>query len=380
MDNILEILDEIERSDERSVLATIIKVEGSAYRKEGTTMLFFESGRQIGVLSAGCLEADLAARADMLLSKPDVSSRTFVYDTSAEDDLSWGRGAGCNGIIHILLEKVDKQNLENLRILKKHLDSGTPVTAAKVLGEDSSVTRTIFVTHALRTTKSGTQYRADTGTKDVYQSFSKPFWIKTCREEKCGIQYVQGLGSDVYIHHFRPKPRLFLFGAGPDARPLAAMAHQTGFSINIWDWRPTYCNPDYFPDAYLFLTPSIQEALGQLALTPSDSVVMMTHDFQKDQELLQSLLRYRQVSYLGILGPRKRTSRLLEGKSIPKRLHSPVGLDIGADGPEEIAVSILADVIRTQRTFTSEKRRAFEQTRDYRDLSGGGVKSKVWGM
>lgn len=369
MDNIQEILDGIKGSSERCVLATIIKVEGSAYRKEGTTMLFFEDGRQIGVLSAGCLEADLTARANSLLQKPDVPSCTFVYDMSSEDDLSWGRGAGCNGVIHILLEKVDEQIRRNLAALKKHLDSGIPVTAAKVLDGNSSVTRTIFITpnhHEFGQFGQGYNLR----------SIPDSLWM----EAKSGIRYVKALGSDVYIHHFLPKPRLFLFGAGPDARPLATMAHQIGFFVNVWDWRVAYCNPNYFPNADLFLTPTVQKAMGQLALIPGDSVVMMTHDFQKDQELLHSLLKYRQMSYLGILGPRKRTSRLLEGGSIPERLHSPVGLDIGADGPEEIAVSILADVIRVQRKMSNEKRRAFEQTRDYRDLSGGGVKSKVWGM
>lgn len=360
MDNIQEIMEEIVHSNEKSMLATIIQVDGSAYRKEGTTMLFCESGRQIGVLSAGCLETNLAAQADRLLRKADVHSQAFVYDTSSEDDLSWGRGAGCNGIIHILLEKVDQQLRENLRNVKQHLDCGTPITAAKVLNEDSSVARTVYLTPSR------------------YHSSPVPFWMGAGQKAKCGIHCIQGLESKVYIHHFLPKPRLFLFGAGPDARPLASMAHQTGFSVKIWDWRSAYCNQNDFPNADLFLTGSIPEALGQLAFIPGDSVIMMTHEFQKDKELLHSLLGYQQISYLGILGPRKRTSRLLDGGMIPERLHSPVGLDIGADGPEEISVSVLADLIRTQRIVSNEKRCTFEQTRDHWDISGSRKQPKVW--
>src|SRR5690625_4890852 len=191
-------------------------------------------------------------------------------------------------------------------------------------------------------------------------------------EGKSHMQYMEELDSNVYIHHFRPKPRLFIFGAGPDVRPFASMAETTGFSVKVWDWRPAFL--EHFPDTIVLRNPSIPETIENLHFVPDDSVIIMTHDFQKDKELLHLLLEYEKISYLGILGPRKRTSRLLNGGVIPERLHSPVGLSIGADGPEQIAISIIADLIRTQRQSLQEEGLSFDKKRDRRYLSGSGEK------
>lgn len=364
MDSIHQILDEIEDSTERSVLATVIKVEGSAYRKEGASMLSFEGGRQVGIISAGCLEIDLAIRADKLLNEDAIRSCLVIYDMSSEDDLSWGRGAGCNGKIHILLEQVDPEFRKQLCTLKNHLDLGNPVVSVRILREDFSVARTVFLTKDQH--------------KSAHQDSVATHLGRMIRHEgKPRVQYMEDLKANVYIHPLSPKPCLYIFGAGPDARPLAAMAQQTGFSIKVWDWRLSYCNQAHFPGASFMQAGTVADIMKNIHFNPGDSVIMMTHDFQRDKELLHSLLAYRQISYLGILGPRKRTARLLEGADIPERLHSPVGLDIGADGPEEISISILADLIRTARQFSHEKGGFFDQARDHRYLSGGGAKQKI---
>jgi|SRR5690625_1463439 len=357
MDSMHEILAEIKLTEERCTLATVIKVEGSAYRKEGATMLFMEHGRQIGVISAGCLESDLAIQANDLLLDTD-QSRTLVYDMRAEDDLSWGRGAGCNGKVHILLEKIDSELKGHLETVSHFLEQGTPVIAAKIRKKDTSTIRTLFVT------------------KDQHifghESAASEQMIRMAQVgNKSYMQYMEEFDSDVYIHHFRPKPRLFIFGAGADVRPLASMAATTGFSVKVWDWRPTFL--DHFPDTVVLRNPSIPETIENLYFSPGDSVITMTHDFQKDKELLHLLLeKEKNISYLGILGPRKRTSRLLNGGVIPERLHSPVGMSIGADGPEQIAISIIADLIQTQQQSFKEKGLSFEKKKDRRYLSSSG--------
>ncbi|WCN36275.1 XdhC family protein [Aneurinibacillus uraniidurans] len=330
MDDIHRILEAIKHSSERSALATIIHVEGSAYRKEGTSMLFQESGAHIGVLSAGCLEVDLAARMDEIFDEGTPCS--LVFDMRAEDDLSWGQGAGCNGVIRVLLEPIDHNLREHLGTLKRYLDSGMPVIVVKKLTPDLSVSDYVFIT-------------------DHEQTFGEwqgeiPVQLK--HQQKSGMEYIPELSSYSYIHRFWPKSRFIIFGAGMDAKPLASFAADTGFSVIVSDWRPALCSSAHFPTADMLLLGFPTEIMEKLVLTPFDSVIIMTHHFGRDKELLRWLMK-KEVCYLGILGPRKRTARLLDGADLPHWIHSPVGLPIGAEGPEEIAISILADVISVLR-------------------------------
>lgn len=363
MDNIHEILDTVKLTNDMSVLATVIEVEGSAYRKEGTTMLFLEDGKQMGIISAGCLEADLAIQASNLLHQDSTHSQTISYDMSSEDDLSWGRGAGCNGKVHILLEKVDTALRKQLCTVKDYLDQGKPVNALKILKNDSSTIRTFYVTD-------------DEHIFGHENAISKQVTRIAQQVPSSRVQYMEDIKENIYIHHFRPKPRLFIFGAGPDVRPFSSMAAKTGFAVNIWDWRPAFLKQALFTEAHCIQDLPISETLIKANFISSDSVIIMTHDFQKDKEILHFLLEYKQISYLGILGPRQRTSRLLNGAAIPEQLHSPVGLSIGANGPEEIAISIIADLIQTQRQFSGEQRRLtfVEKKGNNRYLSGGGEK------
>lgn len=344
MGEIHQIVEAIQRSSSRSVLATIIHVEGSAYKKEGSIMLFLEDGTQIGVLSPGCLETDLAARVNEVLEAG--VPRTYTYDMRVEDDLSWGQGAGCNGVIRVLLEPVDSRLREHLCMVQGFLDQGIPVAGIKKLTGDFSVTDFMFLT------KDGQAFGKWRGeAPDVYENFlinGLPF------AEKSGIRYIHELSANIYVHYFQPKPRFIIFGAGADVKPLALFAAQTGFSVVISDWRPAFCDEKHFPEADFLVLGFPAEAIEKLALTPYDFVIIMTHHFQHDKELLQAILK-RDVRYVGVLGPRTRTSRLLDGDTIPEWIRSPVGLPIGAKGPEEIAISILADVIKTLRNPADAK-------------------------
>lgn len=330
MDNLHDILTEIEQTNEDCVLATVVKVEGSAYRKEGTSMLFKEGGGQTGVISGGCLETDLALQAERLFKTENTQS-TLVYDMRAEDDLSWGRGAGCNGKIHILLERIDFDLKKDLLEAKRQLDRGIHMIALKVWREGAI--HTMFVSEKNHIFGS-------------MQPIPSQFIRKAQKQEKSHI--VEG-ADNIFIHHIQPKPKLLIFGAGPDVQPVAGMANQTGFSVHIWDWRPAYLKQADFPDADLLQHVSVEEAIRESRITNSDSVIIMTHDFQKDREILHALHTCEYTGYLGILGPRKRTLRLLESKNMPEHIHTPIGLDIGAEGPEEIAISIIAELIETQR-------------------------------
>ena len=351
MDGIHEILDAIDRSVNDDVLATIIRVEGSAYQKEGTSMLFRGDGTQIGLLSAGCLENDLSFQVQDIIDQR--TPKTVIYDLRDEDDLSWGQGPGCNGVISVLLEPIDACLREHLYKLKFHLDSGVRVTVIKKIAKDESVSEYLFMT-------------------DDQQLFGKwhgrvPSKIKKRLNEihqtspNSGITFFSELSADFYIQCFEPKPRLIVFGAGRDAVPLVKMASQAGFSVLVSDWRPSLCKEEFFPDADQIIIGFPSDVMPMLALARQDSVIILTHHFQRDRELLD-LLKGQKLRYLGVLGSKARTKRLLDGKDIQLELSSPAGLPIRAEGPEEIAVSIVAELIQRIRTKKPEKVNEMERS------------------
>lgn len=314
------------------VLANIVAVEGSAYRKTGTMMLFTKEGQQIGMISASCLEADLAIQAEELQRSLHRFSEIVVYDMSREDDLGWGRGAGCNGKVHVLLEKVDEQLKESLRRLKVYLEKHIPVTMYRRL---QSVPHQIATSYHPRGCPS---FGVD------ISPYSKEEWN---------------------VQHFHPQQRLIIFGAGPDALPLIRSAKSVGFETYVWDWRPDLLNPKrllYARCLWNFET---------MDYKASDYVVVMTHDFQHDQQIIRKLLLKQAFRYVGVLGPRKRLKRLLNSNEIPPWINSPIGLNIKAEGPEEIAISMMAEMIKVKNEVQ------LREQESHRDLFSGGKKYKI---
>lgn len=314
------------------VLATIIRVEGSSYQKEGTCMLFGENGTQMGILSGGCLEGDLAAKADDIWHTK--TTTVVIYDLTQEDDFSWGH-VGCNGTIHVLLQPLIPSFRTHLLAAKTYLERGEHVVFARLMEESQIKQPWLFITESGRTF--GELIEIHDELIPILQTappFSMANGIYTIRERS------------IYVHHFWPKPRLILFGANPDARPLASFAHQLGFRVIVADWRPAYADAQYFPFAEIMLG-FPKDIIPTLSLHDRDFVVVMTHHFPRDQEIL-ALLRDKPLYYLGVLGSKARTARLFDGH-IPSDVRSPVGLSIRARSPEEIAISIVAEMIQALR-------------------------------
>ena len=328
MDDIYPILEVIGQPGKK-VLATIVRVQGSAYKREGSAMLFFEDGKQIGMLTAGCLETDLAIKADEVIEKQE--AKLFQYHLSDEGDMSWGQGNGCNGTIDILLEPVSENLTEDFFVIKRSLARYQPVIMLKKLDE--------------------------LGEYLLIEEEGDPFgnWSGDIPEiaftSKSGI--IPGPHS-IYQHTYQPKPRLIVFGAGPDAKPLVELAAKTGFSETVCDWREAFCQKKYFPNASELLLGFPKNLLKQISFSPFDYVVIMTHHFERDQEILK-WVRKENIRYLGVLGPRERTKRLLKRDNVPDWIYSPVGRNIGAKGPEEIAVSIVAQLVEVWRTPVHER-------------------------
>jgi xanthine dehydrogenase accessory factor len=323
-----DILRAIGCRDQRSVLATIIRIEGSAYRKQGVSMLISEDGEHTGVLSAGCLEEDLAARANGIFTDREAfdrgDARLLIYDMRAEDDLGWGSAAGCNGVLQVLLEPIHPRLRADFREVLDHVEKGRKVTGIRSIEGDISPALYCFY--------------ADDGS-----FFGSGFKDRHRMDDSRQHQFMKT---------WQPRPRLLVIGAGPDARPLVAMASRIGFTVWVIDRRPAFCTQELYPDAERCSVGGV-ELLSEYDLTPNDYVVIMTHHFKTDRQWLQRLLG-ENIRYLGLLGSRDRALRLLNVDAIPSQVRTPVGLTIGAEGPDEIAVSILADLIRVYRCEPAE--------------------------
>ncbi|WP_407269444.1 XdhC family protein [Radiobacillus sp. PE A8.2] len=333
MEDMHKILDHICSSPAGGVLATIIRVEGSAYKKEGAMMVWNPDGTAKGLLSAGCLEEDLAVRIENGAGK---KTETICYDMRSIDELSWGEGSGCNGVIEVLLEPVDQLLHQHLRLVKEFLDEGKAVTMVKQLATDGTRPNYSFITE----------------TKEIFSCMegTEPTNVQSLRSLGNGKGYSKELLTDVYVHHIEPKQRLFVFGAGKDSIPLVEFAAKSGFDVTVLDWRPALCQTVNFPHASKLIVGFPEQLLENVHLTDKDYVVILTHNFMKDKQLLDQLLEH-DLRYLGVLGSKRRTARLLGCKQeeIPGAITTPVGLSIDAQGPEEIAISIVAQLIQVSK-------------------------------
>ncbi|MBO0586852.1 XdhC family protein [Sporosarcina sp. E16_8] len=330
MQSIQQMIETVLSDAQPVVLAMIVQVEGSAYRKEGTWMLFQEDGAHTGIISGGCLESDLHSRAIELFNTGKVG--IVHYDLSAEDDLGWGRGAGCNGVVSVFMRDIDKVFRHYLTLMHKRLLAKEPVLLIQSI--------TNFNNYAFLNES-----------KDCFDNWQGeiPFELNAFTPFQNSVGQTSKGDEDeiVYFQLIWPQPALYIIGAGVDARPLAQLACNVGYAVHLFDWRSALCNEIHFPTVASIQIGDTEKLIANISLSPLDSVVIMTHDFQFDAKLMHTI-RDHQLLYLGILGSKKRTKRLLGGE-IPNWIHSPVGLSIGADGPEEIAVSIVAELIAVRR-------------------------------
>lgn len=319
LDRIVHALRASATRGEAVVLVTVLGVEGSVYRGAGARMVVTANGETTGAVSGGCLEADIVART------PDVilEGRILVaqYDTRASDDAVMGLGLGCQGVIDLLLEPLTGAALDDAiafyQRLAEYRDSVTVVTLVRA-GVDSAHVGTRLVL-------------SDAG--DVLE----------------GDRSLLGREHDTVREVVRPATRLVLCGGGTDAIPLARLARQMGWHVTIVDHRPGFATPARFPDAdAIVCTNVVHDARAlddRVGIDARTMAVVMAHSATHDRAYLHALLDAH-AGYVGVLGPRRRTVELLgvRGAELPASVYSPVGLDLGAETPDEIALSIVAEI------------------------------------
>lgn len=316
--------------NKRCVLATAIKVEGHAYRKQGVSMLLTEDGSMYGSISPGCLESDLQARVERILDTGQIE--IVEYDMRPEDDLSWGETVGCGGLVIVLLEPVQGTLQSMLVKMNVCLQMGAVVEFTRIFQQGFSKM----------------DYRLSLpGIVD-----EKAYSLSSLTEVKGNPWNLPSILTSTYY----AKPRLVIIGAGNDVLPVVKLAQLAGFRIVVADWRESLCTVERFPDVGLCLG-FPREILSALQLNREDYILFMSHQFPREREILE-LLSEVEYAYLGIMGSKTRTERLLNGLPPLAHVHSPVGLSIGAEGPDEIAISIAAELIASKRSVAAARRKA----------------------
>ena len=337
-----------------AVLATVVQVSGSTYRRPGARMLLAAEGRLAGSVSGGCLEDDLVKKAGWHTRN---GAALVTYDSTDEDDVVWGFGLGCNGVVQVLLERVSPEAPGPLRLLQAVLQQRQPGVSATLIGGENEGS----IGERLLLMPDGRQ-------ESTIQDPALSAQVKT---DACAVRAAQksqtqsytlpdGKTAVVFLEAVLPPVPLVIFGANHDALPLVRLAKELGWHVTIVDIRAAQAKPERFPQADLVLAGPIETVSEKIDWNALAAAVVMTHNYPDDKRVLRRLLE-TPVSYIGQLGPQVRTERLLaeisdDGFPITdthqKRLHGPVGLDLGAETPEQIALSIIAEIqaVRTGRT------------------------------
>ncbi|MGH7469546.1 MAG: XdhC family protein [Longimicrobiales bacterium] len=332
---LLQTLEQLVAAGRNAALATVVRIRGSAYRRPGAKMLIADDGAMAGSVSGGCLEADVREVALMVIR--DGAPRMLHYETGGDDTSPFGLGLGCNGAVDIFVQRATSPDaLETARQVRALLEGDAAFTVSTVVEGERGLGCALVV-------ESNGNPAGSTGDATL---------------DRALVTRARGLLSDglsklhelealqVFTDVQLPPPILLILGAGEDARPLAAYGANAGFRVTIVDHRPAYLDTDHYPAGVRLVAARPESSVSDLPIGPQTYAVVKTHSLAYDREWVRRLLA-ADVPYIGVLGPRDRIDDLLRqlGAEGNDRVFGPVGLDLGADGPEQIALSIVAELL-----------------------------------
>jgi xanthine/CO dehydrogenase XdhC/CoxF family maturation factor len=331
-------------------LCTVVHVDGSSYRRPGARMLIDEHGYLTGAISGGCLEGDALRKALLVINKK--ISKLVTYDTSDEDDATIGIQLGCQGIVQVLFEPIlVAQEFHPVELIRQAIASRKEcviVNLFDVINKNEAQLGTCMLVDKDGRIKGNisdeslkNQILIDV--ESVFEARSSKF-----------IRYQLNDNEQItaFIEYIMPPISLIVIGAGNDAIPLVNFADQLGWQVRVADGRNNLANQERFPAACQVLASKPEAVLDQFILDVHTAVVLMTHNYNYDLAMLKILLN-KEVFYIGSLGPKKKLNRMIEEISssgylfndqILDKIHGPIGLEIGAETAEEIALSTLAEI------------------------------------
>jgi xanthine/CO dehydrogenase XdhC/CoxF family maturation factor len=333
---IIDFYDKLDHERQKVALASVVQVEGSSYRRIGARMLISEDGTWVGGISGGCLEGDALRRAKLAIFKK--TSSVVRYDTTQDDEHQIGVGLGCNGIIDILFTPVEAS------------DPFNPVEKLRKIGETRSVQLLLTILELGDDQKwmLGTSYLYNDEKQliDVFGVELAALILKDCQNtlstRKSKVYSYQPHIPKLLIEAIPPPIHLHLFGSQYDIYPMTRMAKELGWIVSV------YCSPGKVHKSLYHIADRIHpyDSNGK-TIDPHSACIIMAHDYARDLKNLKASLDLG-FPYVGILGPRVRSEKMLDELGVDmnerENLYYPVGLDIGANNPEEISISVLSEI------------------------------------
>ena len=355
-----EIIDEMRRmidESEGGALVTITRTQGSTYRREGAKMLCLKSGAMIGSISGGCLESDAYEISLEVVERNE--PQIVFYDTSAEDENVWGLGLGCNGSVEVLIEPMAWWRSGEGRILfgqmMGRVDKGDRCALVTLLvkdGERLTGLRRMIVDPDGKTTGALGSRGLDSAAARRAQTIVTDETVRPSRKVTIDLDTS---AYEIFVDALLPPTRLLVAGGGHDAIPMVKFAREMGLVVTLIDSRPKFATHDRFPGADQIVCAQPEEFAQRVSLEGRPAVILMNHHYLKDRAVLGQLLTSPlELTYIGALGPRVRTEKMIsdlreQGLTLVEEkvraVRTPVGLDVGADSPEEIAVSVLSELL-----------------------------------
>ncbi|HEY3430026.1 MAG TPA: XdhC/CoxI family protein [Cyclobacteriaceae bacterium] len=341
--NILDQYSKLDLREKKAALATVVKVRGSSYRSPGARMLITEEGKWYGSVSGGCLEGDVLRKARQVMH--DQRALTITYDTREDSNQNLGINLGCNGVIDILIEPVttDGQPLDTFAQLSS---STEPVAIATIFNSSTRDGQKLIIKQNGSTIH---EFNEPELTASLLSALMEVF-----KTRKSYTQQYDHYGNtlEIFIELVEPTISIIIFGGGFDARPVSILAKSLGWNVSVTDECVAHIAPLFFPTADKLSLCQREFVDRDFSVTSHTACVLMSHNYEYDRDVLKKLLKIN-APYIGILGPRKRFDKMLEefltegielGIKDMDRIHSPIGLDIAAETPDEIAVSIISEI------------------------------------
>jgi len=317
----------------RAALATVVRIEGSAYRRPGAKLLVEEDGKSLGSISGGCLEGDV--RENALVALRENATRRRRYETGADENAAWGLGLGCAGSVELFVQPLGAPAFAAIDRARALLDERRPIALCTVLSGAAAGGVVVVAS-------SGESFGTTLDPSLDAEIAGRAAEGIASRESRI----VEGPGgTELFVEVLAPPLRLLLFGADDDAIPLCALAAAVGFAVSVVDHRPAFLSAERFPQAerLLLLRPD-EERMAFVG--PRTFAVVKTHLIAHDREWARQLLAAG-AEYVGLLGPRARVQEIARsiGAEDDPRVFGPVGLDLGAEGAEQVALSIVAELV-----------------------------------
>jgi xanthine dehydrogenase accessory factor len=350
--SILDAFDRNQQQGKSAFLATVVGTQGSTYRRPGARLFIADDRETVGLVSGGCLERDLVEHTQLM---PDNQSKLVTYDHTATEDILWGFGLGCTGTVRVLVERLNPPHDPLTFIAQCWRDRTPGVLVSIIQVEEGSATQlgacltlTADSMSVLGTTESDLIEAIVPDARSVLQarqSVVKLYGLENCRVE-------------VLIEFIEPPVPLTIFGAGQDAIPIAQFAKALGWHVTVVDCRANLLSHERFAMCDRVILTRRERLVGvasplenRIAIQPGAVAAILTHNYYDDLEILKGLLLCP-VRYIGLLGSKQRTKRLLQELQQDTtyttaqldKLYAPVGLDLGAETPAAIAMSIVAEI------------------------------------